>query len=144
MAGRAQPSGPAGSGGGAPGLLPLLLLLLSAAAIIPRGREDAAPAHGAPRGRAVPGRAARGAGLALGDRGGARAAPVAAGAGRARPPSSGSAVPGALGGPGEAPPAAGAAGGLIRAWRRGQPLPVSMEAASPLPRGVISGPAIKN
>ncbi|XP_058712855.1 cell adhesion molecule 1 isoform X6 [Poecile atricapillus] len=35
MAGRAQPSGPAGSG--APGLLPLLLLLLSAAAIIPRG-----------------------------------------------------------------------------------------------------------
>ncbi|XP_027555339.1 cell adhesion molecule 1 isoform X9 [Chiroxiphia lanceolata] len=37
MAGRAQPSGPAGSGGGAPGLLPLLLLLLSAAAIIPRG-----------------------------------------------------------------------------------------------------------
>ncbi|XP_063211492.1 cell adhesion molecule 1 isoform X9 [Chroicocephalus ridibundus] len=36
MAGRAQPSGPAGSGG-ARGLLPLLLLLLSAAAIIPRG-----------------------------------------------------------------------------------------------------------
>ncbi|XP_075377302.1 cell adhesion molecule 1 isoform X4 [Mycteria americana] len=36
MAGRAQPSGPAASGG-APGLLPLLLLLLSAAAIIPRG-----------------------------------------------------------------------------------------------------------
>ncbi|KAM6370595.1 cell adhesion molecule 1 isoform 8-T8 [Pluvialis apricaria] len=36
MAGRAQPSGPAPSGG-APGLLPLLLLLLSAAAIIPRG-----------------------------------------------------------------------------------------------------------
>ncbi|XP_075028897.1 cell adhesion molecule 1 isoform X1 [Calonectris borealis] len=37
MAGRAQPSGPAACGGGAPGLLPLLLLLLSAAAIIPRG-----------------------------------------------------------------------------------------------------------
>lgn len=81
-----------------------------------------------------------------GERGGARVAPVAAGPGRARSASVA---------PGRAPSARWSRGGAPGggggwrvqprvAARRGQPLLVSMGAASPAARGVISGPAIKN